>query len=193
MAMVMRFLCFTCDLFMLIPAFFRLIGFTVSTANRMFYMCITLATLLIAYYSFQKIFQRKEIGCVGAVLYVLASYRMHNLYMRSAVGEAVAMTFLPLIVYGFYRILVKEVPENREDYLRKLDSADIWPHRGDTESHVITCEMLAFCILVLCLVRIKKSISQGNLWAFGENSGSYCFGKFLVPGAFPGLYAHRRF
>jgi len=146
---------FYSDLFMLIPAFFRLIGFTVSTANRMFYMCITLATLLIAYYSFQKIFQRKEISCVGAVLYVLASYRMHNLYMRSAVGEAVAMTFLPLIVYGFYRILVKEVPENREDYLRSWIPLT-FGLTGVIQSHVITCEMLAFCILVLCLVRIKR-------------------------------------
>ncbi len=146
---------FYSDLFMLIPAFFRLIGFTVSTANRMFYMCITLATLLIAYYSFQKIFQRKEIGCVGAVLYVLASYRMHNLYMRSAVGEAVAMTFLPLIVYGFYRILVKEVPENREEYLRSWIPLT-FGLTGVIQSHVITCEMLAFCILALCLVRIKR-------------------------------------
>lgn len=146
---------FYSDLFMLIPAFFRLIGFTVSTANRMFYMCITLATLLIAYYSFQKIFQRKEIGCVGAVLYVLASYRMHNLYMRSAVGEAVAMTFLPLIVYGFCRILVKDIPENRKEYLKSWIPLTLGL-TGVIQSHVITCEMLAFCILALCLVRIKR-------------------------------------
>lgn len=144
---------FYSDLFMVIPALFRVIGFTVSTSYRMFLAVINLATLIIAYQCFRRVMGSRSVGAAVAILYTLSAYRMHNVYMRAAVGEVLAMVFLPLVFYGFYRIFT-------EDYRRKSYRKN-WllltlALTGIIQSHVLTCEMLAFCILLVCIVLLKR-------------------------------------
>lgn len=144
---------FYSDMFMVIPMVFRLLGFTVRTSCCLFYMVINLSTLLVAYHCLKRVCKDRVIGCVGAVLYTLSAYRMHNLFMRSAVGESLAMVFLPLVFYGFYRIFTEDI------YDRKYRGNWLVLTLGLTgiiQSHVLTCEMLALAILILCVVLIKK-------------------------------------
>lgn len=144
---------FYSDLFMVIPMLFRMIGFTVSTTCQMFLTVINLATLLIAYQCFYRVFKNRSIGAVTAILYTLNTYRIHNIYMRSAIGETLAMIFLPLMFYGFYRIFTEDCKQKnyRKNWLLLTIGLT-----GIIQSHVLTCEMLAFCILLLCILLYKK-------------------------------------
>lgn len=144
---------FYSDLFMVIPMLLRMIGFTVSTTCRMFLCIMNLATLMVSYYCFFKTFKSRTVGAVTAILYTLSTYRIHNIYMRSAVGETLAMIFLPMVFYGFYRIFTEDCKQKnyRKNWLPLTIGLT-----GIIQSHVLTCEMLAFCILLLCILLFKK-------------------------------------
>lgn len=152
---------FYSDLFLLIPALFRIIGFTVSTSFRMFLIVINLATLVIAYQCFTRVLRNRWAGAVSAILYCISSYRIHNIYMRAALGETLAMVFLPLIFYGLHRIFTGDhrQPEYRRSWLPLTLGLS-----GVIQSHVLTCEMLAFCILLLCLLMIRKLFIKEIFW-----------------------------
>lgn len=49
----------------------------------------------------------------------MSMYRLTNIYVRAAVGEYTAMTFLPLVLYGLYRIYEKDQ--------EMLEFADVLP------------------------------------------------------------------
>ncbi len=152
---------FYSDLFLLIPALFRVIGFAVSASYNMFLIVINLATLMIAYQCFRRIFKDQWAGTVSAVLYCVSAYRIHDIYVRAAIGEALAMTFLPLIFYGFYQIFTGD--RSRRGYRYSWLPVTLGL-TGVIQSHVLTCEMLAFCILLLCLVLIRKVFIKETFW-----------------------------
>lgn len=148
---------FYSDLFLVIPMLLRLIGFPVVTSWNLFLAVINGATLLISWQCFRRCFRNETAGAAAAVLYTLSAYRLYNLYSRAAMGEVIAMAFLPLIFYGFYRIFTEDCTGS--------DYAGLWriPALGLTgviQSHVITCEMLAVCIVILCLVLIRKVLQK---------------------------------
>lgn len=144
---------FYSDVFMVIPMVFRLIGFTVLTSYKLFLVVINVMTLLIAYSCFKRIYKSVSVGGVTAILYVLSTYRIHNIYMRASIGETLAMAFLPMVFYGFYRIFTDDI--EKKSYRRNWIVLTIGL-TGVIQSHVLTCEMLAFCILLICVILIKK-------------------------------------
>lgn len=76
------------------------------------YLCfvgvLTFATLWLCYQIGWKMTTKRGIGVLFALLYSFSFYRLYNLYYRFAIGEAIAMTFLPLIIYALYQILYKK-------------------------------------------------------------------------------------
>lgn len=171
---------FYSDCFMIVPMFFRLIGFSVNTSCRMFAVTINAAALLLSYYCFSKVFRDRIAGCTAALLYIFSSYRIHNLYMRSAIGESLAMIFLPLVFYGFYRIFTEEIysKEYQKSWLPLTLGLT-----GIIQSHVLTCEMLAFCILLLCIICIKKVLQKQTFWVLTKTVIiTFCLNLwYLVP------------
>ncbi|MDF4188106.1 hypothetical protein PV941_03345 [Ligilactobacillus salivarius] len=68
-----------------------------------FYLLNTL-TILNAYLLVRKLSENYWIKIIGITLYQLNSYHMMLLYSRDAWGEALAYTFLPLVMLGCYLI-----------------------------------------------------------------------------------------
>lgn len=66
---------------------------------------LTTITYLIAYYSSKNITKNFFVAHLFAIFYVFASYRLDNIVIRFAIGEAIAITFLPLVFYGLYLII----------------------------------------------------------------------------------------
>lgn len=144
---------FYCNTFLYLPALLRLAGFTVTISYNLFCMALNLATALIAWYSFSRIFRDNRIGLMCSALYTLSFIRIYKLAIVGAVGEGSALTFLPLIFYGLYRIFT----ENTED--REYKTAWIpvaLGYAGVIQCHVLTCEITAFVTLVVCLVCIRR-------------------------------------
>lgn len=141
------------DLFLYIPALLRLWGFSITESYNFYVILTHAATCLISYFCFKGIGGKRNAAAAGSLLYTLSMYRMINLYVRSAVGEYSAMTFLPLILYGLWKILTEDI--NGEGYGKNW----ILPVLGFTgiiNTHILSCAMVGAFILLLCLIFIKR-------------------------------------
>ena len=65
------------------------------TCYQVYLFAVTLATCLIAYFSFAKITASRRLGLLGALLYTLSAYRLTCVYTRAAVGVVLAAANYP--------------------------------------------------------------------------------------------------
>lgn len=144
---------FYCDLFLYLPAFLRIMGMTVQGAYKCYKLSVNIATCLIAWYSFKKMFHSNKIGIFGSFLYTFYIVRLIYIYAVDGVGQYTAMTFLPLVVYGFYRIFTEDqnAPEEKYSFIPLALGVS-----GVLCSHVLSCEILLFFILLLCIACFRK-------------------------------------
>lgn len=148
---------FYCDTFLTLPAILRLIGFPMHIAYGMYVFTVNFATAGVAYLCFKGCFSDKRIGMLGSMLYTLAPYRIYNIYNRSAVGEYTAMIFLPLLVYGFYRIFTGNEEEKGYKWSWLVTAIGF---SGLIQSHVLSCEIAGGFTVLLCLLLIKKVFTR---------------------------------
>lgn len=141
------------DLFLYIPAVLRLVGFPVQFAYSVFIFLMNLATAGIAYWCCVNITQDRLASLVSTALYILVPYRLTDLYERNAFGETLALTFLPLIVYGMYQIFTQDC---HAQHFQKRWIPLVIGFTGIIESHVLTCIMCAFFIIIDCIIHWKK-------------------------------------
>ncbi len=141
------------NLFLYIPALMYLLGLPLTSCCSIFTILVNAVTLAITYYCCKRIFKDPKYAFLGACLYTLSSYRITNVFLRAAMGEYLAMTFIPLVIYGFYRIYFKE---------ERLSLSDLLPLilglSGILESHMLSLEMMAWFVLIFIIVYIKKTI-----------------------------------
>ncbi|MCM1100948.1 MAG: hypothetical protein NC398_06140 [Acetatifactor muris] len=144
---------FYCNAFLYFPALLRLLGFTVSTSYNIYCITVNFAAAGISYYCFGKIFRSRTIGIVCSGLYTLSVFRIYRLIITSAVGDGTALTFLPLILYGLYRVFAEDPKEER--YKTSFLPLTLGLC-GILWSHALSCEITAGVIIVFCLVYIRK-------------------------------------
>lgn len=178
---------FYCDTFLLIPALLRLLGFSVQTSYHLFVITVNLATAWIAYVSFRGCFRKSQgerlsrfIGLFGSLLYTLAPYRIYNIYNRGAVGEYTAMIFLPLLCYGFYMIFTQDI-HSRE--YKRYWLIPVLGFTGIIQSHVLTCEIVGFFTVLLCVALIRRVFRKETFAALVKAAGVTALLNlwFLIP------------
>ena len=158
------------DLLLYIPAFFRLIGFSVQGAYKLFIFLLNVLTALIAFRSFRKIFRKESAAWLLAFVYTCSPYRLMDIYVRSSVGEFCAISFLPLIAAGFYSICGTE-PADKGGFLHKLQPYlpaifDLaFGMSGVFLSHMLTTEMSLILLVILTLVLFKKLLNPWRIAA----------------------------
>lgn len=144
------------QLFLYIPAFLRLFGFSLMNAYKFFVLLINAATFAIAYISFKNILQvsEKYIAMLAGAFYVLGLYRLSTLYLRAALGEVLGMTFFPLLLWGMYELFIGK---EKKWWIAVIGWTCV------LQSHFLTAEMaLVFCSLFF-LVEIKRIYCEKRL------------------------------
>lgn len=145
------------DFFILIPALLRIIGFSLMSSYKMFVLLVMLATAVLSFISFYKITKDTYGALFGSVIYMLAPYRIYNVYNRCAVGEYLAMVFLPLVCCGMVQIFTQDI------HAKEYSRAKIWIIVGLTgilQSHILSTEITGVLILLVCLVLWKKTLRR---------------------------------
>ncbi len=92
------------DAFLYFPAILHLCGLSVTASYKVFVLLVNVFT---AYYAFSRIFANKSIGVIASLLWTLSLYRLECIYLRAAVGEYSALSFLPLVALGIVYIFPK--------------------------------------------------------------------------------------
>lgn len=138
------------ELFLYIPAILTVFGLNFLTSYKLFTMLITFFTLVFTYYSANRIFKNKNISWTITILYGMSFYRLADIYERGAIGEVLAIAFLPLVLCGLYEIIFGE---NKKWWIICFGIF------GIINSHVLSFAMTILLILTLCLlnsIRIFK-------------------------------------
>ncbi len=139
---------------MLLPlGLLRILGFTITTSYRIFMFGVNFVTALAAYWCFCRMFQSEYVGLLCSMLHTFSIYRLFNTYTKGSLGETFAMIFLPLIVYGFYRVFT-ENPESKE--YKWCNIPLTIGFCGLLQSHLLTCELVGGFTVLLCIVMWKK-------------------------------------
>lgn len=144
---------FYCNLLLYIPAFLRMLGFTITASYDIYCVILNFATAWISYYCFGKMFKSRSIGIVSSALYTLSIFRIYKLIIAGAVGEGSAVTFMPLVIYGLYRVFTEDC--------KKKEYKTAWVplmlgYAGLIQTHVLSCEITALVTIIVCLLNIRK-------------------------------------
>ena len=139
------------QLFLYIPAVLRLCGFSLMNSYKVFILLLNIATVFIAYFSYKRMLRSGQKGLLAAAIYTFSIYRLSNIYTRGAIGESLAMAFLPMVICGIYECIWGS-------YQRWY-----WLALGFTfviHSHIISVEIcLGFCVL-MALVGVGKLLRE---------------------------------
>lgn len=135
------------ELFLYFPAFLNLCGVSLFNSYKVLILAINIAATGIAYYSFNKITNDKKIAMMATLFYVLSPYRLTDVYYRSALGETLALTFLPLFLLG-----LKNLFYDNKISIKHLVIAACCIF----QSHIVSTEMCLFIVVLVCLINIKK-------------------------------------
>lgn len=114
-------------------------GATVTLAYKVLCACITYATAYIAYYAARQILNTRP-ALLFALLWLTNPFRMNELLVRAALGEALALTFLPLIAIGMWQMF--------HESCRRGGMHLVLGYTGLLASHMLTTMVAAvFCAI----------------------------------------------
>lgn len=156
---------FYADFFLFLPALLHVIGFSLITSYRVFVYTVAVVTVVLTYFCFRKCIDRPYVALFGTAVYTLAPYRIYNVYDRGAVGEYLAMMVFPLILCGMYRLFKDDVhaPGYRRNKWFLVAGLT-----GLIQSHLLSCEMAAFFILLVCLIFIRRTLRRETFLQLAE-------------------------
>ena len=168
------------ELFLYLPALLRLAGVSLVTAVQVLVLFMTAVCAYGTYFAAWRMFGSRYGALCVSVLYTLSTYRLSNVFTRFALGEALAMTFLPLVLYGLYEIFYGDAGRWK------------WAALGYTcvlQSHIITTELLLMYSVLFALFHLR-AMSRGRMLALGKAAGVTAAVNlwFIVP--FLDMYLH---
>lgn len=162
------------ELFLYFPAALRLAGASILFSWKALLFAINLGTAFSAYFCGRRLMNSRAAGMAAAIVYLLSPYRLCDLYIRAALGEVLAMAFLPLLLYSLWQLLAGDAGQ--------------WPWlvlacTGIFQSHILTTEMTAVFALLCALAALPALTKPARLAALGKAAGLTVLVNlwFLVP------------
>ncbi len=99
---------FYSDFFLILPALLHLCGFSLAFC----YKCIVFIASFISIFTMiiftSHITNKRSITWISGCAYLFSNYRITDIYVRGALGEIFAFSFLPLMLLGLYQIIEEE-------------------------------------------------------------------------------------
>lgn len=139
------------DIFLYPAAVIRISGVSLINSYLLFVILVNFLTFVIAYYSFFYVSKNVHKSVLFAVLYGLSSYRLSDVLYRAAVGEYVALMFLPIAFIGVYFVF--------------YDNYKKWPILAVGMSclflsHLLTSVIFIFFIIGVALLNIPRLVKE---------------------------------
>lgn len=143
------------QLFLYPAALLRFFRVSLMMCYKLLVLGLNVGCALLAYYAVKNICKSEKTGIIASFLYTFSAYRLINVYQRGALGESLAMTFLPLIMWGIYEVLWGD---HRKWYLLALGVSAV------LQSHVLSVEMCMFflvaAVLGRCLQKERRQLGM---------------------------------
>lgn len=140
------------DQFLWIPAVLYRLGFSLIGSFKAFVFLIQAATTVITYICCRRIYREKSSAMLVTFVYVTATYRMADVYVRSAVGEYVAMMFFPIVALAVYQSFCTDKSWKENAGLLAIGMTGIFCN------HILSTEMMAVVLVIVTLVYLDAMI-----------------------------------
>lgn len=133
------------DIYLYLPALISCLGISVITSYKLLLTACSILTFMFMYKCSKSITNSHKAGLISAFVYTMSGYRLYDIYVREALGEVLALTFIPLAFYGFYHILWKDEKE--------------WPifvigFSSILLSHIISSVLFIILLMIICCIYI---------------------------------------
>lgn len=144
------------DIFMYPAAVLVACGVPLGIAFRLFLASIMVFSYLTMYLCVNAVWG-KETAVTAAYLYAFSPILLEDIFIRYAVGEAMAFVFIPVVLFGFYRIVIEPKKPKTDWIFLALGMS------GLIFSHIISTVFTVLLLVVLCICHVKK------IWAEKKN------------------------
>ncbi len=145
------------DLFLYLPALLVLCGLKVSVAYQLLLVCIWHAGFAAMYYAVKRVGGQAQVAFYAAFCYGFSPYFLINLYERSALGESLALVFMPLVFAAFYRMVHQQ--KTQDWWLLALGMAAL------LLSHTLSTMLVVIVLAIWALCRCKVVFQKGTFLA----------------------------
>ncbi len=152
------------QLFLYFAVLPRFLDVSVILCYKLLVVFMNVASAMLTFYAVRRITGSEKMAYVASVLYTFSLYRLIDTYLRAAVGEALAMVFLPLVLWGIYEVLWGE---KKKWYLLALGVTCI------LQSHVMSVLMAVFFLVIETAVWLAASVR-------GKKPGREIGGRILA-------------
>ena len=115
---------------------------------------ITFTRVFLSYYSGKILLDNKK-AILFSVVYSLNIYVFNNIYMRSDIGESLAMLFVPLYIAALYQFVSGEYRKGIVDFVISLS--------GIIQSHIVTTFLVALFTISAVVVNIIIMIKNKKI------------------------------
>jgi hypothetical protein len=155
---------FYCDLLLVPFALLHVLGFSTAACYKLMIFFFTWLSAWTMTSLLRLLTHSRWASLTAAAVWLFASYRITDVYVRGALGEVMAMAFLPLLLESFCRIVLR-----KESSCTRLVLALC----GLVFSHNLTFAMGVCLLMLLWLLwkrewepKIWRTLIKGTLLAF---------------------------
>ena len=144
---------FYCDLFLYPFAILYHFGLSAVWCYKLCVLFYTMMGNIFIYLIFRRETNDRKVSLLASFLYLTCNYHLMNIFIRGALGEILAMAFVPLVLYAIYRVLIKH-----EDCFIFLGISFLLL----VQSHLISSLLYGiffFCMIVVFLIMNRKDFS----------------------------------
>ena len=135
-------------LFVLFPALLKCTGVPIEISYNAFIAVVFFSGLLASWYGFFLFTRSKKIAVLSATLYISSGYYLMDAYCRAALGELIALSFMPLALACILRFMSRKKITSNIYVLGILSVSVI------IESHVLSIAFLAIFSLMYYIFSI---------------------------------------
>jgi len=129
-------------------------GASLQYTMNIYHIVLNAMSAVAMYVTAKRIFKDEWIGTCASVLYVCSIYRVTDIYVRGALGEATAMALLPFFVLGLWEVFFGD--KGRYSILM-LSAAGIFL------SHMLSTLMCACLAAGMFVLFLPKLIKEGRM------------------------------
>ena len=124
---------------------------------KLFMILVTFLSGIAMYEFVKKVTKNKYAGMLAAIIYILAPYRLTDMYMRIAIAELTSFIFLPIVFHGIYNIFNSEEKSMKKSLILTLGAV------GIILTHTVIAMYTAIICFIYVIVNIKK-LKEKQVW-----------------------------
>lgn len=121
-----------------LPLLFKIFNFTYVNSLKIFEFFTVIISGIAMYKFTLNVTKNKNIAVFASIIYILAPYRITDMYIRNALAELTSFMFIPMIFNGMYKIINQE----EKSYLLAFGAIGI----------ILTHTVITMYTAILCFV-----------------------------------------